>query len=260
MFTALTEKGGVIHITSAKDNREEKYFCPGCGKEVIIKKIGDTHFFSHKAYSSCKYDEEDAKWVKEWEKNFDPESINKEVSYTFKKITPYAERLGFQADKEYRYTANAIIGKTVLVLCGCPIANKEFLRQNYLFNAAGYGVVWVVNMRGFCLDGKISVQKEYKEKGNTMYRIETSVNMFTGSYLPSKKNPVYFEMEHGLWERYTSIWNKERIFDKTGKPFLTKIIWSERDDNERCKKFRKFIGSPHLQRRVLVYGMSRPSS
>lgn len=245
MFTAKTENGGIVHISGIPDNSSEKYYCPGCERELVIKhsRYG-TPYFSHRAYSVCSYSESDKQWRDEWLKRAKPEERNQPITHTFPYESEYMRKIGFKKNKEYRFFADIKKDGFIIMLMADVLSRREFLRINYFFFGAGYRVVWIMNLSRFCRDGNIGISKESEKDGSfsTFYRLSSKITTFNGSYIPSKKLSVYFEMSHGLWEKYSSRWERDRIYERIDEPFFTKMIWAKKDNEGRVQSMDRFCG------------------
>ena len=245
MFTAKKEGGGIIHITSVSRGSDERYYCPGCGKELVVKRLQNgTSFFAHKAYSSCAYSDDESQWRKRWLSLIDGDK-NFTVRHVFPYETPYMRELGFKKDVEYSYPADVRAGGCVVMLMPGALSKREFQRQNYFFSNAGYRIVWIMDLAGYCRDMKIGIEKEMEGDNGpvTVYRLKTPPNTFTGSYVPSKKVSLYFEAVHGIWEKYSQKWERDRIFEHFDEPFLIRMIWGKKDEKGRIASVGRFYGA-----------------
>ena len=245
MFTAKTESGGIIHISGVPAGSCEKYFCPGCGRELVIKHSrSGTLYFSHRAYSVCTYSDGDKKWRERWLALARQEERNQAVRYTFSYETEKMRGLGFKKGREYTFAADIKKDGLIIMLMADVLSRRDFMRMNYFFFNAGYRVIWIMNMSRLCRDGNVGISKERESENGipTIYQLNTRLNTFVGSYIPSKKLSLYFEMTHGLWEKYSERWKKDRIHERIDEPFLIKVIWTKKDDKGKVLSMDRFCG------------------
>ena len=126
MFRANDKNGKSILIDDAIIG--EEYFCPVCGKPLIIKaKNSDiaTHF-AHKSKCLDDWSHDMSEWHKAWQEKF-PEQYREIV----------LENNGI------KHRADVLINNTVIEFQHSPITNKEILARNEFYLSCGYRVVWV---------------------------------------------------------------------------------------------------------------------
>ncbi len=109
----------------------EEYFCPTCGKPLIIKaKNSDAvdPYFSHRPNTPCtdnwKYDM--SEWHRAWQEKF-PKQCREIV----------LENNGI------KHRADVLINNTVIEFQHSPITHEEILERNKFYLSCGFPVVWV---------------------------------------------------------------------------------------------------------------------
>lgn len=143
MYFALNTKGKRIPIELA--NKEEQYFCPVCGGEVLIKK-GDinAHHFAHKTLTECdKWSSDMSEWHKNWQEKF-PENCREVV---------------IKNGKE-KHRADILINDTVIEFQHSPISPKEFWERNNFYTLKKYKVIWVFDCIEHFDSGRLSYDDE----------------------------------------------------------------------------------------------------
>ena len=114
----------------------EEYFCPTCGKPLIIKaKDPDAAvrpYFSHRPNTHCtdnwKYDM--SEWHRAWQEKF-PKQCREIV----------LENNGI------KHRADVLINNTVIEFQHSPITHEEILERNKFYLSCGYPVVWVFDAK-----------------------------------------------------------------------------------------------------------------
>lgn len=131
MFNAINEKGIKVNISNA--SKLEKYYCPICGSELIIKKGEiNTHHFSHIKYANCDAWYNDMSlWHQKWQSMFDIE--NQEVIITKRGVS---------------HIADVMIDNTILEFQHSSISKKEFNERNEFYLKTAKKVIWVIDCYG----------------------------------------------------------------------------------------------------------------
>ena len=129
MLTAINTEG--IKVSADKADKKEKYFCPTCGAEMILKQGAKISWhFAHP--SECKdnwHYEEKTPWHKNWQDKFSIE--NQEVVMLTDEEIPRAD---------------VFINNTVVEFQHSNLSLEEFNKRNDFYTSLGYRVVWVVDM------------------------------------------------------------------------------------------------------------------
>ena len=133
------ENENKIRIEAEEATKGLKYFCPCCGKEVILKQ-GDvvTWHFAHKSSKECDSWYSMSKWHEEWQKKF-----NKK----------YREVV-IERDGE-KHRADVKIDHLVFEFQHSNISAKEFKKRTNFYSKDGY-IIWLFDVRG------ADIRKEYK--------------------------------------------------------------------------------------------------
>lgn len=135
MFIALDKDGNrVLAENAVKGN---KYFCPICGEEVIVRQ-GEfvAWHFAHKVSSNCDdwhYDMSD--WHRDMQNLFPEEYQEVVVEYDGKK-----------------HRADILKDGVVLEFQHSPISAEEYMERNRFWTSAGYRIAWIFDGTGFDLE------------------------------------------------------------------------------------------------------------
>lgn len=175
MFVALDKNGNRINIDDA--NKDEQYFCPICGTEVVLKTgTINAHHFAHKSLKDCDtFSHDMSEWHKTWQ-SFFPRG-NREVVIEF---------------KGEKHRADVLCYGTVIEFQHSPISEDEFWKRNDFYTKAGYKVVWIFDL--------IEVQKleriewydcwEYGEDNGRSYKWKYPWR-FLRDFLPQEEKIIH---------------------------------------------------------------------
>ena len=128
MFVALDKNGKRVDIEDAV--KEEKYYCPCCGTEMIQKKgtINVWHY-AHKSLANCDSWYEMSEWHKGWQGRF-PERFREVV----------VERDG------KKHIADIKMGNLILELQHSSISTDTFIERSKFYGDCGH-IVWLFDFR-----------------------------------------------------------------------------------------------------------------
>lgn len=134
MFVAADKDGNKVLIENAVEGVE--YFCPVCGRGVIIKAKGSlavAQHFAHKKGESCpdKWRYDMSEWHRTWQ-NWFPKECQEVV----------VENNGF------KHRADVLINGTVIEFQHSPITAEEIAERNKFYAECGYKIVWVFDAEG----------------------------------------------------------------------------------------------------------------
>ncbi len=129
MFIALDCNGNRVLIEHVSE--DEKYFCPVCGEQLIIKaekSLAIKTHFAHRRGTLCPDDwtHDMSEWHLEWQKRF-PEQYREVV---------------IEKDGE-KHRADVFINNIVIEFQHSPISSEEIIKRNTFYISCGYRVVWV---------------------------------------------------------------------------------------------------------------------
>lgn len=128
MFIAVDENGKRISASNAV--RDAAYYCPGCGKEMILR-TGDVNVahFAHK--TKCPYPPEDKDYMSEWHMRMQSYFPIECREYYF--------------DEGEKHRADVFIKdkNTVIEFQKSPISKEDFERRTLFHLHAGRKMVWI---------------------------------------------------------------------------------------------------------------------
>lgn len=210
MFIALDVNGNRISIENA--TKDSQYFCPICGKPLIIRATDSlavkTHF-AHKRGTIC-YDDwthDMSEWHLSWQQRF-PEQYREVV----------IEKNGI------KHRADICIGNTVIEFQHSPITGEEIAKRNDFYLSCGYQVVWVFDATDKiknwiedsidpmkCRDDDLCWKRA---KQQFAIRIPQQVTIYL-QYKTCISNPQYANQEFDIMLLLTKISPKDFTFYKT---------------------------------------------
>ena len=229
MFIAKDDSGKRVCIEDAI--KDENYYCPICGGELIQKKgeINVFHF-AHKLLSEeCdNWSNDMSFWHNEWQNLFPME--NREVIVNFQNI---------------KHIADVLINDTVIEFQHSPISSGEFWKRNNFYKKAGKKVVWVFDMQNEFDDGRIDYLND-----DTSYKFKWKYPVkFLDNYNPKKDKDItiYFDVneneEDGAGEIIRIAWVSPQGFRRfcadewySTKEFIKLFI--KDDNNKEIKKIK----------------------
>ncbi|WP_187254660.1 competence protein CoiA [Alkalicoccus halolimnae] len=146
MYTALNDKGKIVHAADVKNNQKggpaydsEHFKCPGCGNEVYVRggSIYVKAHFAHRIFTSCN--------------GGDGESLKHKEAKLF--IKTWLEQSGYNAEiekvlpKAGKQRADIYVSmqgkKVVLEIQRSFLDEQQFYKRQLLYEKAGYTVIWI---------------------------------------------------------------------------------------------------------------------
>ncbi|MBR1382596.1 MAG: UvrD-helicase domain-containing protein [Ruminococcus sp.] len=170
MIIALDKDNNRIHIDESI--RKNDYYCPSCGKPLVIRK-GEIrrHHFAHMPNSECTdswastYDM--SSWHIDWQSKY-PKS-NQEILCTLGSIN---------------HRADVMIDRTVVEFQHSSMSTETFNNRNSFYDGLGYKVIWLFDLRD-----------EYENHSLTRYK---SGNEYRYSWpRPKKTFNQYDDIQYG---------------------------------------------------------------
>ncbi len=176
MRVALDINGKRIHIDQS--HVKEKYFCPECGEELIIKKGKiKVHHFAHKANSQCNdgwhYDM--SEWHSSWQDKFPIET---------------QEVVKKHNGKTHRADVLIESIKTVIEFQHSPLSPDEFHERTIFYRNLGYKVIWLFDVFTQYEDETL---REHDSK-NDIFIWSRPRNTFNYLSSISKEYDIYLEL------------------------------------------------------------------
>ncbi len=177
MFSALDCNGNLIDIDTAIQYPSNKYFCPLCNEELVIKN-GNVRLkhFSHKIKSDCiDFDNDMSEWHRNWQKKFPIK--NREVVLKVDEDNPFAEHL-----LRTTHRADVLCFGYAIEFQNSPISSKDFDDRNYFYHLLRKKVIWIFNMVDFYKRDTIECYEEWHDrkdnggKYNWKYASKTFIN------------------------------------------------------------------------------------
>lgn len=141
MFSALDSNNRLIDIDTAVQYPYNKYFCPSCHAELVIRngKVRIQHF-AHKSKCDCDdYDNDMSEWHRNWQKKFPLK--NREVVLKMNDNDPLAENF----KKTIRRTDVLCYGYAI-EFQNSQISSEEFDERTWFYKHLGKKVIWIFNM------------------------------------------------------------------------------------------------------------------
>lgn len=224
MLVALNKLGD--RVLSSAATKDEKYYCPICNGEMILKsgEINITHF-AHKN-NECKDD-----WnydMSEWHKN-------KQSYFDERFQEVIVEKNGI------KHRADVLKDGVVIEFQHSKISAEEFNERNKFYISAGYKVVWVFDLA----DQKNEEQLYWEDDSDivNMMRWKYPLRILKGTPTPSRKNDVLICIT----------WDNEELKDED----VYRIDWSstgiDEDDLGRTKEYPNYkkiiVSEPFIMER-----------
>ena len=257
MLVALNKNEERIHSFEA--TKEEKYYCPICNGEMILKsgEVNITHF-AHKN-KECKDN---------WNYDMSEWHINKQSYFDERFQEVIVEKNGV------KHRADVLKDGVVIEFQHSPISAEEFNERNKFYISAGHKVVWVFDL---------TLQKneeqlywdDYSDIVNMM-RWKYPLRILKSTLSPSRKNGVLIcitwdNEELGEEDVYRIDWSSTGIDeDDLGRtkeyPNYKKIIVSEPFIMERNMDLKQFFYSKdeiirqELKKLRIGYGIKKKRS
>lgn len=119
-------------ILAEEAERHEEYYCPICGKQVILKRgsINVSHFAHQKNECEDKWHYDMSEWHCSMQNRFEQEC--REVIVKYRGVVHRADILSGNKIVEFQHS---------------PIAQEEIAERNSFYRASGYKVAWVFDLQ-----------------------------------------------------------------------------------------------------------------
>lgn len=268
MFVAVDDNGKRVYIDKIiyGDYKNQKFFCPSCGGELIVKNgsINIPHF-AHKSLEDCDtFSEDMSPWHRHWQSLF-PEECREvvielniyEVDYASAKKRFTSFRDGYEqldmmddwfntwsyrvnsGDKgkllTIKHRADVCYNNYVIEFQHSHISATEFNERNWFYNAAGYKVIWIFDFIEEFDNNQIEFYEEIsgkyytKAKYKWLYPIKTFRD-----FDPKEEDDVRLFFQLAEPENY--------LEQDIG--FLLRVSWCIVDDDKVGKcSYKRFIGN-----------------
>jgi len=197
MYIANNKNNKRTHILDAVEN--EKYYCPICNEELVIKNKGtiNAHHFAHKSNNICAIKDgwhyDMTEWHYQWQNQF---PIEKQ-EIVFKKD-----------DKIHR--ADVFINNTVIEFQHSHIEEEEFYDRNNFYNNLGYKVIWVFDAQ----DKEVEFIDYSSTNHKSIFNWKYPIRFLNDFDYNDKMVEVYLQNGRNTWEidpEYKSIEYKEDL-------------------------------------------------
>ena len=150
-------------ISSYDSIEKDKYFCPSCGGEVILKR-GKTNVshFAHKNLLDCDiFTSEMSEWHISWQNKFPIETRKVIIKHTFNQEDRFTREYNIKIGKEYIHRADVCIGNYVIEFQHSNIKKEQFMLRNYFYAQCGYKVIWLFDFRDEFSSGRMKYYDEW---------------------------------------------------------------------------------------------------
>lgn len=202
MFIAVDTYGKRIDASEAR--REIQYYCPACGKPVILKSgIQNADHFAHIA-NEC---------VDAW--NYDMSEWHIKMQRFF----PADAREVVIKHKGIIHRADVLIENTVIEMQHSPISAEEFNNRNEFFTSLGYRVTWIFDVR----DRKYNDQIQYLDE-DTCTKFKWSHPMRIFEVLDKR-----FTDYDKSFAVYLDLYDEEY---EDVAPEIYRIVWTKGNDDD----------------------------
>lgn len=197
MVIALDTNGKRIHASEAR--REMQYYCPVCGKPVILKSgMRNADHFAHIA-NEC---------VDTWSYDMSEWHIRMQGFF------PVDSREVVIKHNGIIHRADVLIENTVIEMQHSPISAEEFNDRNEFFISLGYRIVWIFDVR----DKKYSGQIQYlDEDTNTKFKWSHPIRIFN----VLGKRLTDYDKSFAI---YLDLYDEE---DEEITPEIYRIVWTK---------------------------------
>ncbi len=195
MFIAKDECGNRIEAKNA--SKEQKYYCPSCGGEVILRagELNAPHF-AHLA-NEC---------IDKWNYDMSEWHIKMQSFFPVENREIVVEKNG----KIHR--ADVLKDNTVIEMQHSPISAEEFNDRNYFFARLGYRIIWIFDVR----DKWKSEQIECLNDNVTEYKWTNPLRIFDTLHKPLSDNNNRFAIYLHLFEEDFDDTRVSRVVKTTG--------------------------------------------
>ena len=164
MIIALDKDNNRIHIDETE--RKNDYYCPSCGKPLVIRK-GEIrrHHFAHMASDNCtdswsgSYDMTD--WHYDWQSKYP--KYNQEVLCTLGSIN---------------HRADVMIDRTVVEFQHSSMSTETFNNRNSFYDGLGYKVIWLFDLTDDYANGQLRYHADENEIAFEWVRPKKTFDLF----------------------------------------------------------------------------------
>jgi competence CoiA-like predicted nuclease len=143
VFSAIDSNNILVDIDNAAQHPDNKYFCPSCNGELVIRKgnVRVSHF-AHKNICDCDgYDNDMSEWHRNWQSKFPLR--NREVVL---KLDENDNSVFIEQCKRKTRRADVLCYGYAIEFQNSPISSQEFIERSWFYNTLGKKVVWIFNM------------------------------------------------------------------------------------------------------------------
>ncbi len=197
MYIANDKNKNRTHILDVVE--KEKYYCPICNEELVIKNKGtiNAHHFAHKSNSICQtkdgwhYDM--TEWHYQWQSQFPLEN----------------QEIVFQKDNKI-HRADIFINNTIIEFQHSPIEEVEFYDRNDFYNDLGYKVIWIFDVQ----DKEVEFIDYSSKNHKSVFSWKYPIRFLNDFNYNNKMVEVYLQNGRNTWNinpNYKSIEYKEEI-------------------------------------------------
>lgn len=161
MFSALDGNNNLVDIDTAVQYPSNKYFCPSCHEELIIRNGNvRVQHFAHKSKNDCvNFDNDMSEWRRNWQKKFPLR--NREVVL---KMDEDQEGTFAECCKRKIRRTDALCYGYAIEFQNSPITSEEFNERTWFYNTLGKKVIWIFNMIQEYESGKIKYYDEWANR------------------------------------------------------------------------------------------------
>lgn len=164
MIIALDKDNNRIHINETE--RKNDYYCPSCGKPLVIRK-GEIrrHHFAHMASDNCtdswsgSYDMTD--WHFDWQSKYPKD--NQEVLCALGSVN---------------HRADVMIDRTVVEFQHSSMSTETFNNRNSFYDGLGYKVIWLFDLTDDYANGQLRYHTDDNEIAFEWVRPKKTFDLF----------------------------------------------------------------------------------
>ena len=266
MIYGLNQEGKRISAAYATKLEKQKYFCPCCNSELVLKngKINSAHF-AHKNLSDCDtFTQDMSEWHKAWQEQF-PEKYREVVitlklnefeynwaAYNFNFYTGPKDKARANCSNTYlsnkkkmltiKHRADVCINGYVIEFQHSPISTKEFNERNWFYTKAGYKVIWIFDFIEEFKNEQIKSYDEWNKEFDhgAKYSWDNCKKIFK-NFIPqeSKNIKILFQIKEPE-NQIDNYFLKDRFTPKEN--FLCRVVWAIEEENKESN-FKRFFMS-----------------
>lgn len=229
MFSALDSNNNLIDIDTAVKYPSNKYFCPSCHEELVIRN-GNVRLqhFAHKIKSDCiDFDNDMSEWHRNWQKKFPIK--NREIILKVDEDNHFAEHL-----IRTKHRADVLCYGYAIEFQNSPISSSEFDERNYFYNLLRKKVIWIFNIIDLYKSGMIESYDEWhnsKDNGGK-YRWKYASKTFI--------NFKSFDEDVILIFQISDSNNDEKDEEQC---YLERVVWAINSKDDDYTDFKHFFTS-----------------